>query len=93
MAPEVHQGKYGKKCDVWSLGIMLYVMLTGSFPFKGETEEEKLTRIRVGQVNLASQEWQKLKSRVKGRAELEILIAGMLNINVEKRYTAAQALS
>lgn len=48
MAPEVNKGKYGIKCDVWSLGIMLYVMLTGSFPFKGDTEEDKLTKIRVG---------------------------------------------
>jgi serine/threonine protein kinase len=44
MAPEVHNDnnrRYGKKCDVWSLGIMLFFMLTGQFPFKGSTEEEK----------------------------------------------------
>jgi serine/threonine protein kinase len=58
MAPEVYTGKYGKKCDVWSLGIMLFFMLTGTFPFKGDTDEEKLTNIRVGQIHLASQVWQ-----------------------------------
>jgi calcium-dependent protein kinase len=56
MAPEVNKGKYGMKCDVWSLGIMLFVMLTGSFPFKGDTEEDKLTKIRVGQYDLSALE-------------------------------------
>ncbi len=39
MAPEVFKGVYNAKCDVWSLGIMLFKMLTGIFPFPGDTEE------------------------------------------------------
>jgi len=57
MAPEVNQGCYGIKCDVWSLGIMLFFMLTGRFPFKGDTEEEMLNNIKVGQINYALKEW------------------------------------
>ena len=60
MAPEVHQGCYGIKCDVWSLGIMLFFMLTGRFPFKGDTEEEITNNIKVGQINYALKEWKQL---------------------------------
>ena len=35
MAPEVIQGLYDNKCDVWSCGILMYYMLTGNYPFKG----------------------------------------------------------
>ncbi|KAJ9447386.1 Myosin light chain kinase A [Diplonema papillatum] len=41
IAPEVLSGeRYGVSCDLWSLGIVLYVMLAGVFPFKGSTHRE-----------------------------------------------------
>ena len=33
MAPEVHQGQYDSKCDTWSLGVLLYVFMSGYLPF------------------------------------------------------------
>jgi calcium-dependent protein kinase len=38
-APEVNLGTgYDQRCDIWSLGIMLYKMLTGTFPYQGDSE-------------------------------------------------------
>jgi len=40
MAPEVINKYYNMKCDVWSLGIMLFVLLSGNAPFAGSSHEE-----------------------------------------------------
>lgn len=39
IAPEVINGKYDFKCDVWSAGIILHLLLTGQAPFNGNDEE------------------------------------------------------
>lgn len=51
MAPEVLEGKEGAlspACDMWSAGVVMYVLLFGSFPFEGETREELLKSIDNG---------------------------------------------
>lgn len=39
MAPEVITGSYDEKCDVWSCGVILYILLSGSPPFNGNSEK------------------------------------------------------
>jgi calcium-dependent protein kinase len=45
-APEVLNGNYGQKCDVWSCGIILFIILCGYHPFEGETEEDLIFNIQ-----------------------------------------------
>ena len=51
IAPEVLKGNYDNKCDIWSIGIITYVMLTGILPFEGETNDEIFNKILTKEVN------------------------------------------
>mmetsp|Transcript_31743 Transcript_31743/g.22965 ORF Transcript_31743/g.22965 Transcript_31743/m.22965 type:complete len:83 (+) Transcript_31743:547-795(+) len=48
MAPGVLNGDYGKECDMWSLGICIYYLLEGRFPFDGRKLDDIFSAIRRG---------------------------------------------
>lgn len=50
MAPEVLKANYTEKCDLWSAGVMLYVMLSAYPPFFGETDSEIKHKILKGKL-------------------------------------------
>lgn len=56
-APEVHQKLYTEKCDIWSAGVMLYIMLSGFPPFYGEDEKQIRSQIMKYKFDFKDEEW------------------------------------
>jgi calcium-dependent protein kinase len=52
MAPEVINKKYDEKCDVWSIGVISYILLTGVPPYNGRSEAGILANIRADRKRL-----------------------------------------
>ena len=87
MAPEVITKKYGKESDIWSLGVILYVMLCGNLPFE-EYDNYQLTFAGIikGEFDLETGPWQQASETAKD------LIRRMICVDVKKRITTEEAL-
>ena len=83
--PELLQGAYDEKSDVWSIGIMLYMMVTGVSPIKGETQAEMFKMISRKKVSYHDPIWKTVSD------ELKELLKHML-CDITTRYTAQQVL-
>lgn len=60
MAPEALAGKYTEKSDIWSCGVLLYYLLTGEFPFQGDTPSEITAKITKGCLDFRGKHWRKV---------------------------------
>ena len=84
MAPEVLNKKYNNKCDIWSCGVIMFMLLRGHPPFKGENQEELFKSIQNDIINY--NEMTELSELAKE------LMSKMLERNVDLRYSADECL-
>ena len=85
VSPEVLNGKYDEKCDIWSAGVILYIMLSGDPPFNGENDNEIYRNIVKKKFDFPDNEWKNISNDAKD------LISHML-CDPDKRYTAQEVL-
>lgn len=86
IAPEVLDGTYTSQCDMWSLGVIVYVLLAGEMPFADDDEDKLLLKTRAGQYRMRPDAW--LGHSMHAMEFTQVL----LRTDPEKRPTAAQAL-
>lgn len=65
IAPEVLEKRYGKACDMWSLGVMLFTLMCGYPPFFGDMEKDIYARIRRGVAVMEGTKWVNRSPAVK----------------------------
>ena len=87
IAPEVLKQKYNEKCDTWSVGVILYMLIVGRAPFDGKNDEEIIESIKIGQYNNIHP---KLLARSK---EVQNLVSSLLERKISKRLSADEALN
>lgn len=86
IAPEVLRGSYGLECDIWSCGVILYVLLCGAFPFFGSSKNELFGKILNTEVNFEDKRWRRVSDSAKS------LIQSMLKKEPSNRINAIDAL-
>jgi calcium-dependent protein kinase len=86
VAPEVLKRHYGPEADVWSAGVILYILLSGVPPFWAETEQGIFDQVMKGELDFVSDPWPNISESAKD------LICKMLNPNPARRLTAHQVL-
>lgn len=85
-APEVVNNKYSYEADEWSCGVMMYLLLSGEPPFKGDSEEEIFDNVLNSNPNFDSPKLRHVSSKAKD------LMKKLLIKNPKERISAEQAL-
>ncbi|KAE8661228.1 Calcium-dependent protein kinase 20 [Hibiscus syriacus] len=86
VAPEVLLKHYGPECDVWSAGVIIYILLCGVPPFWDETEQGIFEQVLRGQPDFTTEPWPSISNSAKD------LVKRMLVKDPKKRFTAYEVL-
>lgn len=87
VAPEILHGvPYGVKADMWSLGVIAYILLGGYPPFIEQNQRELFKKIKRGQYEFHVEYWGQISKEAKD------LIAGLLTVDPDRRMSAEKAL-
>ncbi|KAI5601357.1 hypothetical protein POPTR_001G097400v4 [Populus trichocarpa] len=87
VAPEVLRRNYGAEVDIWSAGVILYILLSGVPPFWGETEQAIFDSILRGHIDFSSDPWPSISSSAKD------LVKQMLRADPKERISAVEVLN
>lgn len=82
MAPEVLSGNYDEKCDMWSIGVILFILLSGSPPFNGKDDAEILRKVKDGKFEFTQKVWADISEDAKD------LISKLLTFDPSRRLSA-----
>ncbi|CAN0509700.1 unnamed protein product, partial [Ectocarpus sp. 12 AP-2014] len=87
IAPEVLSRKYDKACDLWSIGVITYILLAGYPPFYGESDQEIFASVRHGYFDFPSPEWDNISTEAKD------FITQLLQKDPAARMSATQSIN
>ncbi|CAI5511619.1 unnamed protein product [Closterium sp. Naga37s-1] len=87
MAPEVLLGEYALEADVWSLGVILYILLCGAPPFWGPTDKDVFVEVLKGVVDFSGEEWAGVSEEAKR------IVLCLLQRDPKRRPAAVKILS
>jgi len=65
VAPEVLAGNYDEKCDIWSIGVILYMLLSGNPPFNGSSDLQILEAVKYGEYAIDGGVWNEISNSAK----------------------------
>ena len=82
IAPEVLKGSYTTQCDIWSMGVIMFIMLCGKPPFGGKTNKDIIANVLNGQYQMKSSVWDSVSSEAKD------IIGKLINRSADIRLTA-----
>ena len=86
IAPEVLKKHYDEKCDIWSCGVIMYILLSGRPPFAGDNDREIMDKVAKGKYDLETSPFDKLSGSAKD------LIKKLLIMDPKKRISAQDSL-
>ena len=86
IAPEVIKKNYNEKCDIWSCGVIMYILLSGMPPFGGEDDHEIMEKVKKGKYDLNCSPFNKISKNCID------LIQKLLTMDKDKRISAQEAL-
>lgn len=87
VAPEVLKGSYNEKCDIWSAGVLTFILLCGFPPFAGNSDPQILKKVRAGKVVFKSPEWDDISAGAKD------ITSQMLTMDYAERPSAEALLA
>jgi len=86
VAPEVYMRKYRESCDLWSIGTIMHLLLSGRPPFDGDSAKEVVRAVRKVPLDLCGECWSSVSDHAKD------LVSGLLTKEPAKRLTVQSAL-